>query len=82
MLDNLDEDGLFRLAAANFQQAEAFLNDAEVQLLRLRVRLEKCAALVRQIPRDDVLWQQVDVIFNGGPADTAAEPRESEAAQP
>jgi hypothetical protein len=67
----LDSDGLFRQAAANFQQAEMSLTDAEVQLHRLRVRLEKCTAMVRQIPRDEALWQQVDGIFNNEPANAA-----------
>jgi hypothetical protein len=70
----LETDGLFRLAASNFMQAEMHLTDTEVQLRKLRARLEKCAALVRQVPRDDVLWQQVDVIFNGQPAETATTP--------
>jgi hypothetical protein len=65
----LDSDGLFRQAATNFQQAEMSLTDAEVQLHRLRVRLEKCAAMVRRIPQDDALWQQVDGILDNKPAD-------------
>lgn len=63
--DALDTSGLFRMAASDFQQAGVHLAEAEAQLLRLRARLERCAALVREMPRDDVLWQQVDVIFNG-----------------
>jgi hypothetical protein len=66
----LDTDGLFRLAATNFQQAETHLTDCEVQLRKLRAKLEKCAGVVRQVPRDEQLWQQVDVIFNGEPAET------------
>ena len=69
----LETDGLFRLAAANFQQAEMHLDDAEVQLHKLRARLDKCLELVRQMPRDEALWEQVDVIFNGTPAEAAAE---------
>ena len=68
----LDTDGLFRLAASDFQQAGVHLAEAEAQLQRLRARLERCAALVREMPRDDVMWQQVDVIFNGEKAGVAA----------
>jgi hypothetical protein len=68
----LDTDGLFRLAASDFQQAGVHLAEAEAQLQRLRARLERCAALVREMPRDDVMWQQVDVIFNGEPAGAAS----------
>jgi hypothetical protein len=73
----LDTSGLFRLAASDFQQAGTHLAEAEVQLLRLRARLERCAQLVREMPRDDVMWQQVDVIFNGERAGAAAGEREN-----
>jgi hypothetical protein len=68
----LETDGLFRLAAANFQQAEMHLDDAELQLHKLRARLDKCLELVRQMPRDEALWQQVDVMFSGAAEETAA----------
>jgi hypothetical protein len=67
----LEPDGLFRMAAADFQQAQIWLNDVEVQLLRMRARLENCAAQVRQIPRDEALWQQVDETFKREPAEAA-----------
>jgi hypothetical protein len=63
--DMLDSSGLFRMAASDFQQAGVYLAEAEVELLKLRARLERCAALVREMPRDGVLWRQVDGIFNG-----------------
>jgi hypothetical protein len=68
----LDTDGLFRLAATNFQQAETHLTDCEIQLLKLRAKLDRCAAMVRRAPRDEQLWRQVDVILNGEQAGAAA----------
>jgi hypothetical protein len=68
----LDTDGLFRLAATNFQQAETHLTDCEVQLLKLRAKLDRCAAMVRRAPQDEHLWRQVEAILDPQPAETAA----------
>jgi len=68
----LETDGLFRLAAANFEQAETHLDDAEVQLHKLRARLDKCLELVRQMPREEKGWEEVGVIFNSEPEEAAA----------
>ena len=74
----LETDGLFKLSASNFQRAEMHLTDTEVQLRKLRARLEKCATLVQRVPPSEVLRQQVDAIFNRQTADTAeAEPAAS-----
>jgi acetyl-CoA carboxylase carboxyltransferase component len=70
----LETDGLFRLAASNFEQAETHLDDAEVQLQKLRARLDKCLELVRQMPRDEAPWQEVGVIFKKAPEEAAAAP--------
>ncbi len=66
----LETDGLFRLSASNFQRAEMHLTDTEVQLRKLRARLERCAALVQRVPADQILRQQIDEIFDKQPADT------------
>jgi hypothetical protein len=68
----LETDGLFRLAASNFQRAEMHLTDTEVQLRKLRVRLEKCAALARRDTPSDLLREQVEAILDAQPAGTAA----------
>ena len=69
----LDTDGLFRLAATNFQQAEAHLTDCEIQLRKLRAKLEKCAGVVQQAPQEEHLWQQVDGIIQGEPTEAEEE---------
>ena len=76
----LDTDGLFRLAATNFQQAEAHLTDCEIQLRKLRAKLEKCAGVVQQAPPEEHLWQQVDGIIQGEPVEAEVDEETEKAA--
>jgi multidrug resistance efflux pump len=73
----LDTDGLFRLATTNFQQAETHLTDCEVQLRKLRAKLDKYTAQVCQAPQEEPIWQQVKSILNGEVAGATAGARET-----
>ncbi len=55
-----------RQAAYSFQIVGACLADAEEQLHKLVERLEKSAALLKGLPKDElILWEQVDTIVQG-----------------
>jgi hypothetical protein len=56
----LETDGVLRMAASNYQQAESHLEGAELELRRLMQKLESCLTLMRNasgtepVTRDEV----------------------------
>ncbi len=57
----LETDGVLRMAANNYQQAESHLEGAEVELRKLMQKLESCLILMRNASGSEpVTWEQVE----------------------
>ena len=70
-----DADAYFKIAAANYRQAEEHLKETEIHLRKLLARLDRAAAGVPAVPREGMaLWGRVDDIISGQPAAGIEEP--------
>ena len=58
-----DADGVLRMAAKNYHQAEANLEGAEIELRKLKEKLESCLILMKGISETEpVTWKPVKKI--------------------
>ena len=56
----LETDGVLRMAANNYQQAESQLEGAELELRQLLQKLESCLSLMRNASGSEpVTWDEV-----------------------
>ena len=69
----LEVDDYLKLAASNFEIAEAQLSDAEDSLHILVRNLESCLERLRKLRQDELLLSELDALLHNSQTDSARE---------